>query len=115
MARKEVNIDWEEVAELAQAGCNGQQIADYFGIHYNTLAARCQKDNQCDFSDILQQNRSKGDALLIVKQYESAVKDKDKSMQIWLGKQRLGQRDKFETDNKHDIQVSIKPVKFVDE
>jgi hypothetical protein len=115
MARPKLEIKWEEVANLLQAGCDGVQVAAYIGLHPETLYDRCRAELGIGFSEYSQQNRSKGDALLIVKQFESAVKDKDKAMQIWLGKQRLGQRDKFETDNKHDVQLSIKAVKFVDE
>jgi len=110
MARTTVNIDWNLAAQLAQAGCNGVQIAAYIGIHYNTLDQRCKKDKSCDFSEFLRQNRSHGDALLLAKQFEAALKDKDRGMLIWLGKQRLGQKDKQETENKTEI--SVKPPIF---
>jgi len=43
---------------------------------------------------------------LKVKQFESAVKDKNISMLIWLGKQRLDQKDKSATE--HDVSDKLK-------
>lgn len=100
MARPKAKINWDEAGRLAQAGCNGVQIAAYFGIHYNTLEQRSQKDLNCHFSEFLQQNRSHGDALLLAKQFEAALKDKDRGMLIWLGKQRLDQKDKHDHTSK---------------
>ena len=96
MPRPKADIDWEEAARLIQAGCKGTEIAAYYGIHKETLYGRCETDLKLGFSDFLHQNRSKGDALLLAKQFESALKDKDRGMLIWLGKQRLGQRDKHD-------------------
>ena len=42
------------------------------------------------------QKRASGESLLLQKQFESAIEDKNISMLIWLGKQRLGQSDKSE-------------------
>jgi hypothetical protein len=103
MGRPKAHIDWGEVGRLLQAGCDGVQCAAYFGIDENTLYNRSKDDNNISFSDFLRQNRMKGDALLYAKQFECALKDKDRGMLIWLGKQRLGQKEKFENDNTHKI------------
>lgn len=99
MARPRANIDWIEAGRLLQAGCDGVQIASYFGCDPETLYNRCKEDLSMGFTEFLRQNRSKGDALLLAKQYEAALKDKDRGMLIWLGKQRLGQRDKQDLDH----------------
>jgi hypothetical protein len=104
MARPKAHIDWDEVGRLLQAGCDGVQCAAYFGMDNETLYNRCKEDLNMGFTEFLRQNRQKGDALLYAKQFESALKDKDRGMLIWLGKQRLGQREK------QDIAVTELPI-----
>jgi len=89
-----IKIDWDKVDKLLEAGCDGVQIAAYFGCHTNTLYERTKEEKNCDFSDYKAQKRAKGDSRLLTAQYDAAINDKDKSMLKWLGKQRLGQTDK---------------------
>lgn len=106
-----VNIDFKLVDELLEAGCDGTQIAAVLGCHKETLYDRVKEVKKTDFSAYKAQKRSKGDAALLKAQYDSAIIDKDRGMQIWLGKNRLGQTDK--TQNTIDIpqikQVIITP------
>jgi hypothetical protein len=98
--RKKVNIEWKTVENLLMSYCSGVEIAAHLGIHENTLYNRCKIDKKMDFVAFSQEKKAKGDSLLKAKQFESAVTDKSIPMQIWLGKQRLGQKDKSETDIK---------------
>ena len=54
-----------------------------------------------DFVAFKQEKQAAGDAMLKAVQFESAVTDRDRTMMIWLGKQRLGQKDKLESTNKN--------------
>ena len=113
--RKKVNIDWKIVERLLMAHCSGVEIAAHLGIHENTLYLRCKNDNKIDFVAFSQEKKAKGDSLLKAKQFESAITDKNISMQIWLGKQRLGQREKSEVtgkDGKDLIPERITEIKF---
>ena len=96
MGRPVIPIDWKVVENLLQADCSGSQIASYLGISDDTLYGRVQKEKGMIFSAYSLIFKQKGDSLLKVKQFESAISDKNIAMQIWLGKQRLGQRDKSE-------------------
>ena len=87
-----INIDWDKVDRLLEAGCNGEQVAARFGIHADTLYRRTEKDKGVSFAAYQRQKRANGDSLLAQKQMEVAMKG-DKTMLLWLGKQRLGQRD----------------------
>ena len=107
VGRKPANIEWEKVEKMAMAGSNGQQISSSIGIHYDTLVKRCKKDMPDGISEIseyLRTKREKGNDLLHRKQFDLALKG-DRSMLIWLGKQRLGQSEKKEMEviNKIDI------------
>lgn len=86
------NIDWDLVDDLLVKGCTGTQIASRMGIHPDTLYDRCYNEKGTRFSEYAQQKREKGDTLLLEAQFNMAVK-KDRTMLIWLGKQRLGQKE----------------------
>lgn len=89
-------LDWDKVDELLIAGCIGTEIAGYFGIHPNTLYRKVEEEKKVSFGVYLQEKRSKGDSLLRAHQYKKAIglTDKgDNTLLIWLGKNRLKQRD----------------------
>lgn len=97
--RGQVTIDWDTVGKLLEAGCSGESIATQFGIHRTTLYNRCKVDMGLTFSTFSQQKKMLGDNLLRAKQYQTAMSG-NVTMQIWLGKQRLGQTDKMEHQGK---------------
>ena len=97
-------IDWKAVDRLLQAGCAGTQIAARLGIHANTLYERCRKEHDCDFSDYSQQKREHGETLLLEQQFTIAMQG-DKTMLIWLGKQRLGQKERNANENETTVKV----------
>lgn len=98
--RPKAVIDWNQVGKLLEAGASGVGIASTIGVDEGTLRKRCPTDQKCSFSEFMQQKKAKGDELLRVAQFNTAMKG-NVTMQIWLGKQRLGQADK--TDNKTEI------------
>lgn len=85
-------IDWDIVDKLLLSGCPGTEIAPHFAIHEDTLYDRCEREKGMPWSAYLRQKRSKGDANLRAKQYQVAMSG-DRTLLIWLGKQRLGQRE----------------------
>ena len=101
MARPKVNIDWNTVDKLLEADCEGTEIAAQLGINPLTLYKRCEQDNKLSFSKYLQEKKASGNSLLKAKQFSIAMSG-DKTMLIWLGKQRLGQKEK------QDISHTIK-------
>lgn len=110
VGRPEANIDWKKVDQLLQAGCLTTEIAAYFGISTDTLYIRCKKDKNLDFSSYSQEKKASGESLLRAKQYENAMQG-NTTMQIWLGKQRLGQREQKEetkSDKKIVFEVNYK-------
>ena len=98
VGRPPVRIDWKKVDKLMEAGCSGTEIAAHIGIHRETLYKRSVDDHGMEFTDYIQQNKAKGDSLIRVKQFQLAMEG-DKSMLVWLGKNRLGQSDKAAVDH----------------
>jgi hypothetical protein len=102
-------IDWDMVDKLLIAGCNGMQVAARIGVSHDTLYVRCVNERGKIFSAYRQEKISIGDGMLHATQFSLAM-EKDRSMLIWLGKQRLNQKDKHEIKqdiNHHSIQKSI--------
>ena len=97
--RPELKIDWHKVEQLLMAGCPGTEVAAHFSMHADTLYNHVLKEKGLKFTDYSAQFKEKGDSLLRAKQYEKAL-EKDNTMMIWLGKQRLKQKE--DPDKKGD-------------
>jgi hypothetical protein len=106
MARPKLQIDWDEVGDMLVAGCDATSIARALGISTDTLYVRSKQDNKLDFSAFSQQKKAQGDDLLRRKQFEVALNG-NVSMLIWLGKNRLGQSDKQEINDKRNDTLAL--------
>jgi hypothetical protein len=95
MGRRKAVIDWKRVGEMFEAECTVVGVAATLGIDQDTLYKRCKTDLNTDLSVFRQQKKAKGDEMLREIQLKTA-KAGYVTMQIWLGKQRLGQSDKSE-------------------
>lgn len=95
MGRPKAIIDWNRVGEMFEADCKVVGVCATIGIHVETLNQRCRKDLKMDLVEFRQQKKAKGDELLREVQQKTALGG-NVTMQIWLGKQRLGQSDKSE-------------------
>jgi hypothetical protein len=84
VGRDKAIIPPEEVYKLAQIGCKDIEIADWFGIDGNTL--------RYNFSAELTKGRVALNISLRRAQINTALNG-SAVMQIWLGKQYLGQSD----------------------
>jgi hypothetical protein len=95
MGRPKADIDWDRVGELFEADCTVEGTAAVIGVHRDVLYRRCKTDLKIELTTFKQQKKAKGDEMLRVVQMKTAMAG-DKTMLIWLGKQRLGQVDKSE-------------------
>lgn len=93
--RPEKPIDWKRVDELLEAGCPGTEIAPHFDIHPDSLYRQCQNKFGIVFTEYAAEKKQKGDSNIREKQYRKALKG-DNTCLIWLGKNRLGQRETSE-------------------
>jgi hypothetical protein len=103
MSRPEKPIDWKVVDQLLMAGCLGTEIAANFDMHPDTFYNRVEQQYGMGFTAYCSEKRSKGDSLLRAKQFEKAL-EKDNTMLIWLGKQRLQQK---EPESRDAMQITI--------
>ena len=107
--RPKVVIDWAKVDKYLMAGCTGTGIAGILGIHEDTFYRACERDNKVGFAAYSQQKGEIGDGMLKFKQFDLAMKG-DVRMLIWLGKQRLDQKDKTDTDSRVTIEA-VEPIR----
>jgi len=96
MSRPEIPIDWDLVDRCLEAGCNGVQIAGTFGMNPETFYDRVFKKYSIGFSQYCAERKQKGEALLMLSQYEKAIgktKKGDTTLLTYLGKVRLKQKE----------------------
>jgi hypothetical protein len=87
-----IPIDWNIVDKYLIAECTGTEVAAALGMHPQTLYERCQQEKGMAFSHYSAEKKAHGDLLIRGKQLDTALKG-NVTMQIWLGKQRLSQRE----------------------
>lgn len=101
--RSQIPIDWERVDEMLACGCIGTEIAACMGMHPDTLYRRVEETFSLGFTAYATQKRSVGEKLLRETQFKKACgisKKGDNTLLIWLGKQRLGQKE-----NTNDVTI----------
>lgn len=106
--RPEKPIDWEKVNQLLEAGCMGTEVCTHFDLSADRFYDRVKQKYGINFTEYALEKRQKGEASLREAQYKKALKG-DNMMLIWLGKNRLGQRDKEErTENAISTEILMK-------
>ena len=105
--RKKAVIDWDRVDQSLIAGATGTKIAAQLGICPDTLYIHCKEEKKMDFSAYAQQKRDQGDVLLLVAQFDEAVRKRDRGMLIWLGKNRLSQSNKETVEHQGGVPIQI--------
>ena len=93
-----LKIDIKLVQKLCEIHCTGEEIASVVGVSYDTLVRRLKETGYGGFADLYKKYSEVGKASLRRLQWNTATKG-NVSMQIWLGKQMLGQKDILKTEN----------------
>ena len=91
-------IDWELVQKLAHIQCTQAEIATAVGVSVDTL------HRHPEFAEVHKRGAEGGRKSIRRMQFESATKGSI-AMQIWLGKQYLGQRDNLDQRVNAEVQI----------
>lgn len=91
MAAKRI-IEAKEMESLASLQCTQQEIAAFFRVSHQAVEKALKKP---DLREAYERGLHSGRISLRRAQFKLAL-DGNATMQIWLGKQLLGQRDKME-------------------
>ena len=103
--RKE--IDYDLLEDLCRIHCTGEECCDILGMCYDTLNTRLKDDGHGGFSDYYKKFASEGKSSLRRLQWKNA-NDGNVSMQIWLGKQLLGQTDKSQIEQAEAVEIFVR-------
>ena len=93
--RPKIKLDYEAIEKMAGMMITQEEIAGYFDCNVRTL----QRDKE--FCRVYKKGLDKGRMSLRRQQFKSA-ENGNVTMQIWLGKQYLGQTDKVEAKNENE-------------
>jgi hypothetical protein len=96
--RPKIVIDWDLVQKLAHIQCTQPEIATAVGVSVDTL------HRHPEFAEVYKRGAEGGRKSLRRMQFESATKG-NIAMQIWLGKQYLGQRDNLDQRVNTELQI----------
>ncbi len=91
--RKPIDIDYDMAEKYSSIMCTQSEIASLLGVSLSTL------EHDPEFLRIHKKGMDKGKSSLRRMQYRAASGG-NATMQIWLGKQYLGQKDKQEITGK---------------
>lgn len=111
MARPEKPIDWAKVDQLLMAGCLGTEIAPHFDMCPDSFYNKVKEKYNLGFSEYSALKKQQGCSLIRYKQFQVAMEG-DKTMLVWLGKNRLGQK---ETEEKAQMPNDAQLTTLIDE
>jgi hypothetical protein len=101
--------DWITIDKLCNLLCTAAEIADFMDVSVDTLYRRIQERYGCTFAEHLSKCAAHAKVALRRAQWKSAIENGNVSMQIWLGKQILGQKNNtditIEDRSKYDIRA----------
>jgi hypothetical protein len=103
--------DFTQLIGMAEICCTQDEICGIYGICADTLDARLKERGYSNFSDFYKKHSGKGKMSLRRIQWQSAQQG-SVPMQIWLGKNWLGQTDKLEAESK---ELPVLQILTVDE
>ena len=108
--RPKIEIDWDEFEKLCLIQCTLTEIADWFECSEDTIERRCREQKKMLFAEYFKKHAVGGRISLRRSQFKLATAG-NPSLNIWLGKQYLGQReqpaDSDETMKPTPVSVSI--------
>lgn len=101
MGRKEKEINKRQFEKLCEIQCTEEEVCSVLGVTDKTLARWCKNTYNKRFSEVFREKRLGGKASLRRNQWHMA--ETNPTMAIWLGKQYLGQKDKWDEDDNKEI------------
>jgi AraC-like DNA-binding protein len=90
--RPRIEIDKNTFEKLCGLFCTEEDIAYFFGCSIDTINRWCKKTYGTNFADTYKKFKTRGKISLRRLQFQSAEKG-NVTMQIWLGKQELNQKE----------------------
>lgn len=102
--RPKIQINQTEFEKLCAIWSTLEDIAGWFDCSPDTIERWCKRTYKATFADIYRQKAAKGNVSIRRKQFELAQQG-NVALLIWLGKQKLGQRDVV--DERPTVKVDV--------
>lgn len=99
-------IDQKQFESACFIQCTYDEICSLFDVTDKTLNKWCRETYGTTFSEVYRIKKQGGKTSLRRMQWKNAEKG-NTTMQIWLGKQLLGQRDKHETEISGGLDIKV--------
>ena len=109
MGRPKKIINKKTFEGLCSIQCTYLEICDILEVSDKTLNNWCRETYKQTFSEVFKKKSATGKASLRRMQYKNA-ENGNATMQIWLGKQYLGQKDKQELEHSGSVDFTKKTV-----
>jgi len=109
VGRPKKNIDFHQLKKLCEMHCTQEEACSFFEMDDKTLSARIKEAEYDNFSEFFKKHSGMGKISLRRLQFKSA-NNGSVPMQIWLGKNILGQKDNIINNNLSDISNSAKII-----
>lgn len=106
MGRPKKEIEKKTFENLCGIFCTEEEIADVFECSIDTINRWCKETYGETFAETYKKKNAKGKVSLRRFQFKAAEKG-NPTMQIWLGRQYLGQTDKREYEDTGDRNITI--------
>ena len=111
MARPKKNINQKQFETLCSIQCTEEEICNVLEVTDKTLTRWCKETYGKGFSDVYAEKRDLGKVSLRRQQWKAAEKG-NITMQIWLGKQMLGQSESPIQDKIKLKELELKEKEF---
>ena len=99
--RPPTSIDLTQLEGLASIQCTYEELAAFFKCDKRTIIRYMKKP---EYREAFERGMANGRVSLRRAQFQAALKG-DKTMQIWLGKQYLGQKDSVTTVHEGGLSI----------
>lgn len=96
--RPKTKIDQATFEELCHIQCTESEIAGVFRCSIDALCTWCKETYGDTFADIYKMLSEGGKSSLRRAQWLSATKDRNPTMLVWMGKNKLNQTDSVQAD-----------------
>ena len=114
MGRPPKEINWPQLESLCKIQCTQSEISSVLEVSEDIISENCKKVHGMTFPEFYKIHSDGGKMSLRRAQFKKAVIDGHPTMQVWLGKQMLGQRDHMEFSNAQPITLAYDPHKLGD-
>lgn len=110
VGRPKKNIDWDLVDEYCFLHCTEAEIASFLRMTLDTFRLKIKEKYGINFHDFYRQRAHGGNISLRRKQWLNACNNDNATLQIWLGKQWLGQKDERRLDLSSDVPMPVRII-----